>query len=55
MTIGDTWPAAAALVLATQNPLEQEGTYPLLKRRWTVSCSKPKYLPQEAGGATSCA
>jgi MoxR-like ATPase len=26
-------------VLATQNPIEQEGTYPLRKRSWTVSCS----------------
>ena len=31
VTIGDqTWPLPAPfLVLATQNPLEQEGTYPL--------------------------
>lgn len=26
------------LVLATQNPIEQEGTYPLPKPRWTASC-----------------
>lgn len=27
------------LVLATQNPIEQEGTYPLPEaRRWTASC-----------------
>jgi MoxR-like ATPase len=28
------------LVLATQNPIEQEGTYPCRKRRWIVSCLK---------------
>ena len=28
------------LVLATQNPIEQEGTYPLPKPRSTVSCSR---------------
>lgn len=28
------------LVLATQNPVEQEGTYPCLKRNWTASCLK---------------
>lgn len=27
-------------VLATQNPIEQEGTYPCRKRSWTVFCSK---------------
>ena len=26
-------------VLATQNPIEQEGTYPLPEASWTVSCS----------------
>lgn len=26
------------LVLATQNPIEQEGTYPYPKRRWTALC-----------------
>ena len=26
-------------VLATQNPIEQEGTYPLPKPSWTASCS----------------
>ena len=26
-------------VLATQNPIEQEGTYPLPKHSWTVLCS----------------
>jgi MoxR-like ATPase len=29
-------------VLATQNPIEQEGTYPLPKPNWTVSCSTSK-------------
>jgi len=26
------------LVLATMNPIEQEGTYSLRRRRWTASC-----------------
>ena len=40
VTIGDTTFKLPEpfLVLATQNPIEQEGTYPLLKRRWIVSC-----------------
>jgi len=31
---------APYIVLATQNPIELEGTYPLPKRRWIVSSSK---------------
>ncbi|MEJ7595201.1 MAG: AAA family ATPase [Planctomycetaceae bacterium] len=27
-------------VLATQNPIEQEGTFPLPEARWTDSCSR---------------
>ena len=40
VTIGEhTFPLPEPfLVLATQNPIEQEGTYPLPKRRWTVLC-----------------
>ena len=41
VTIGDkTYPLADPfLVLATENPLEQEGTYQLPKRSSIVSCS----------------
>jgi len=40
VTIGDeTFPLDDPfLVLATQNPIEQEGTYPCPRRRWTGSC-----------------
>ena len=40
VTIGDTtYPLPEPfLVLATQNPIEQEGTYPLPEPSWTVSC-----------------
>jgi MoxR-like ATPase len=39
VTIGETtFPLKEPfLVLATQNPVEQEGTYPSPKRRWTGS------------------
>lgn len=37
---------APFLVLATQNPLEQEGTYPCQKHRWTVLCLKLMLLIQ---------
>ena len=30
------------LIFATQNPIEQEGTYPLPEARWTASCSRPR-------------
>ena len=34
-------PPVAVLRLATQNPIEQEGTYPLPKLNSTASCSTP--------------
>ena len=42
VTIGDeTWPLPEPfLVLATQNPLEQEAPIRCPRRRWTVSCSR---------------
>ena len=42
VTIGDTtYPLPKPfLVMATQNPLEQEGTYPSPRRRWIVLCSR---------------
>jgi len=42
VTIGEeTWKLDEPfLVLATQNPIEQEGTYPSPKLRSTGSCSK---------------
>ncbi len=58
VTIGDeTYPLPQPfLVLATQNPLEQEGTYPCPKRRSTVSCSRPRFpTPTSRRNATSCA
>jgi MoxR-like ATPase len=32
------------LVLATENPLEQEGTYPCPKHRWTGLCSRSSLI-----------
>ena len=60
MTIGDeTWPLPEPfLVLATQNPLEQEGTYPLpeaqvdrfmLKARITYPKKQEERLRQRPG------
>ena len=39
VTIGDqTFKLEEPFLAATQNPIEQEGTYPCPKRRWTGSC-----------------
>ncbi len=43
------------LVLATQNPLEQEGTYPCPRRKSTDSCSRPESpTPRSRRSAISC-
>jgi MoxR-like ATPase len=36
------------LVLATQNPIESEGTYPLPRRRSTASCSSSSWTTRAA-------
>ena len=54
VTIGDnTYPLPQPfLVLATQNPLEQEGTYPLPEAQVDRFMLKGQnILPQQAGGA----
>ena len=34
-------------VLATQNPIEQEGTYPFPKHSWTDSVQHPHFVPRQ--------
>jgi hypothetical protein len=42
------------LVMATQNPIETEGTYPCPRRRWTAFDEGAGGLPQRRGGVRHC-